>query len=101
LQDDDDSETFNSSGTRVGWAAGFGAEWALTDRITIKTETLWLRFNDDSAIGFDNHNHNNNDDNDDPPARFDLQDNVFVARIGMNFKFDSSAGIDFPWLPLR
>jgi outer membrane immunogenic protein len=95
LQNDDDDEvkSFKSSETRFGWAAGFGAEWALTDRITIKSETLWLRFDDDSFTAFNNNdNHNNHKDNDEERgARFDLQDNLFVARIGMNFKFDSGA----------
>jgi outer membrane immunogenic protein len=99
LQDDDDLETFASSETRLGWATGFGVEWALTDRITIKSEALWLRFDDVSVSSFNNHNNNHNND-DDEHARFDLQDNLFVARIGMNFKFDSPAPFDFPW-PLR
>jgi opacity protein-like surface antigen len=97
LEDDDEGETFQSSETRWGWAAGFGAEWALTDRITIKSETLWLRLEEENVIGFDNHNNhnnnnnNNNNNNGEAGARFDLQDNLFVARIGMNFKFDSGA----------
>jgi outer membrane immunogenic protein len=98
LENDDDSETFDSSETQLGWTAGFGAEWALTDRITLKSEALWFRFDANGAAALNNnHDNNNNNDNnnDEHGKRFDLQDNVFVARIGLNFKFDS--GAHFPW----
>jgi outer membrane immunogenic protein len=75
-------ERFSSSDTRWGLTAGFGAEWALTDRISIKSEALWLRFEEDSAtrICLDAGCANE-------PKRFELQDDVFTARIGLNFKF--------------
>jgi outer membrane immunogenic protein len=34
----------SSSGTRVGWTAGAGAEYAITTNLTFKTEILYLHF---------------------------------------------------------
>jgi outer membrane immunogenic protein len=75
------SETFSSGDTRFGLAAGFGAEWALTDFISLKSEALWLRFEEDSIT----HTSRVLDPGD--TFRFDHQDDVFTARVGVNFKF--------------
>jgi outer membrane immunogenic protein len=77
-------ETFSFSDTRLGLAAGVGAEWAVTDHISIKSETLWLRFDEDSQTRLCNIGTCNNNNE---PKRFDLQDDVFTARIGLNFRF--------------
>jgi outer membrane immunogenic protein len=79
----DDLETFSFSDTRFGLAAGLGAEWAVTDNISIKTEALWLRFEEDSQTRLCNMERCATDE----PKRFDLQDDVFTARVGVNFKF--------------
>jgi outer membrane immunogenic protein len=75
-------EAFSSSDTRLGVAAGLGAEWAINDFISIKSEALWLRFEDDSvtrfATVFANPDRN---------VRFDNQDDVLTARVGLNFRF--------------
>jgi outer membrane immunogenic protein len=78
------TESFTFSDTRVGLAAGLGAEWALTDHISLKSEALWLRFEDDTGTGICTHGACNPAGE---PKRFDLQDDVFTARIGVNFKF--------------
>jgi outer membrane immunogenic protein len=79
----DDLETFSFDDTRFGLAAGVGAEWALTDFISLKSEALWLRFEEDNQTRLCNiENCTPNE-----PKRFDLQDDVFTARIGLNFKF--------------
>jgi outer membrane immunogenic protein len=75
-------ETFTFSDTRLGLAAGVGTEWAITDFISLKSEALWLRFEEDSgsricALAVCERNE---------PKRFDFQDDVFTARIGLNFK---------------
>jgi outer membrane immunogenic protein len=78
----DTIETFSFDDTRFGLAAGFGAEWALTDYISLKSEALWLRFEEDSQTRLCTVTCS--------PAeskRFDVQDDVFTARVGVNFKF--------------
>jgi outer membrane immunogenic protein len=77
-----DTETFTFSDTRLGLAAGVGAEWAFSDHISLKSEALWLRFDEDSQTRLCNIGSCTND-----PKRFDLQDDVFTARIGLNFRF--------------
>jgi outer membrane immunogenic protein len=41
-------ESFSSSDRRWGWTAGVGTEWAVTRRVSIKSEALYLRLEDDS-----------------------------------------------------
>jgi outer membrane immunogenic protein len=79
----DDLETFAFSDTRFGLAAGLGAEWAVTNLISLKTEALWLRFEEDGHTRLCNIDICGTNE----PKRFDLQDDVFTARIGLNFKF--------------
>jgi len=43
----------NASTTRVGWTAGAGAEWAITDRWTVRAEYLHLDLGTDVTRGFD------------------------------------------------
>ena len=69
-------EGFSSDDRRWGWTAGVGTEWAVTDRISLKSEALYLRFEDDTftrASGGEN-------------KRFDHEDAVWVGRVGLNFK---------------
>jgi hypothetical protein len=58
-------------------AAGFGAEWALTDRISIKSEALWLRFEEDSETRICKLSVCNGGAGE--PKRFDVQDDLFTA----------------------
>ncbi|HEY5829045.1 MAG TPA: outer membrane beta-barrel protein [Hyphomicrobiaceae bacterium] len=78
------TETFGTSDTRWGWTAGVGTEWALAPNISIKSEALYLKFTDnDSAFNSAFAVQNGS------PAikRFDEQDAMWVARIGVNYRF--------------
>ena len=59
---------------RWGWVAGFGTEWAWTDRITVRSEALYVDFTDRErtvlAI----------------PANFTHSDSMWLARIGINVR---------------
>jgi outer membrane immunogenic protein len=72
------AEGFSISGTRFGWTAGVGSEWAWNERVSIKSEVLYIRLEEDSksfasaAAGFN--------------VNFDSQDTMWVSRIGLNIK---------------
>jgi outer membrane immunogenic protein len=75
-------ETFSSDDRRWGWTAGVGAEWAIADRISLKSEALYLRFEDDTfrrTSGGDN-------------KLFDHEDAVWVGRLGLNVRLGSAGG---------
>ena len=70
------------SATKVGFAAGFGAEYALDPRWSVKAEALYVDLGKNSAtvpgiIGFA------------PPlpGRFDVSDTMWIVRAGVNYKF--------------
>ena len=84
-----------NSNNDVGWVLGGGVEWAFTNNLTFKVEGLWVGFDNNnnneffgnnvvgvsntgapiiSGGGFGFGNNNNNDD-------------VFIARVGVNYKF--------------
>jgi outer membrane immunogenic protein len=74
------SETFSSSQNKWGWVAGVGTEWALGNNWSLKSEALYVHFEDDqksftSAL------------NGAPARRFDHVDNVWMARVGVNYRF--------------
>jgi outer membrane immunogenic protein len=73
------TETFTDSGTRWGWTAGVGTEWAWTNNLSIKSEVLYVRFAERSTTGFS------------PSAganfNFDHQDSLWVARLGLNYRW--------------
>jgi len=85
--------TANFTETRWGWVAGFGAEYAVTPNITIKSETLYASFPDRdgtttvtyvggigallAAAGL-------------PGSRgfnFTQSDSIWISKIGLNFRF--------------
>ena len=70
------SRTFTD--TRLGWTVGAGFEWALSDRISWKSEALYVSFADktESLIdgSLDTH-------------RFTHNDELWVVRTGLNVKF--------------
>jgi outer membrane immunogenic protein len=81
------SATFSSSDTRWGWAAGFGTEWAWSGNWSIKSEVLYMRFveKDTSHTGV-----TINAVNFGTPGqsyRFGHQDEAWVTRIGLNYRF--------------
>jgi hypothetical protein len=67
------------------YRCAMGTEWAVTDRLTIKSEAVYLRLQDDSlrrtsAIS-----------GSDDTKRFDHGDSVWIGRIGVNFKLGGEA----------
>jgi len=76
--------TFVSNKTKLGWTAGVGAEWALWNNWSVMSEFLYMRFQRDTqtvggdgiigAVGV--------------PYRFESFDNVWVTKIGLNYRFN-------------
>jgi outer membrane immunogenic protein len=78
---------FNSSGTRWGWTAGLGSEWAFSSNWSLKSEVLYMRFtsHDTTHIGA-----TINAVNFGVPGRayaFNNQDEAWITRIGVNYRF--------------
>lgn len=75
--------TLNWDRTRFGWTAGVGTEWSFAPNWSLKSEVLYMRFEKDDVtytgtgpIG-----------NLGVPYRLESQDQVFVSRIGVNYRF--------------
>lgn len=73
----------NWNKNRLGWTAGVGTEWSFAPNWSLKSEVLYMRFEKDETtftgvapIG-----------NTGVPYRFDSQDQVFISRIGVNYRF--------------
>jgi opacity protein-like surface antigen len=62
-----------------------GTEWAVTDNVTIKSEALYLRLQDDSVRRTGQISGSGD------TKRFDHDDSVWVGRIGVNFKLEGEA----------
>jgi outer membrane immunogenic protein len=73
------TEGFSSTGTRLGWTAGVGTEWAWTGNWSIKFETLYVRFADKDTTVFSPSNAAN--------FTFDSHDALWVARVGLNYRW--------------
>jgi opacity protein-like surface antigen len=67
-----------SSDTRWGIAAGAGAEFALWNNWSVNAEVLYLNFGKDRVTIPGT-----------PASSFDLQDSAWVARLGLNYRFDN------------
>jgi hypothetical protein len=66
---------------RWGLTAGVGTEWALNRTISIKTEALYIRFSEESS------SHTSLITVGAPETkRFDHEDAMWVARVGLNIK---------------
>jgi outer membrane immunogenic protein len=82
------SAVFSSSRTRWGWVAGVGTEWAMWDNWSLKSEFLYMRFvNDETSFGAVTVNGVNFG----VPGRtylFNNQDEAWVTRIGLNYRFN-------------
>jgi outer membrane immunogenic protein len=64
---------------RWGWVAGFGTEWAFTDRISLRSEVLYVDFVDrQHRVPFFSP---------DSFANFTHSDSAWIARVGLNVKF--------------
>jgi outer membrane immunogenic protein len=75
-------ESFSSDKNRWGGVLGVGAEWAWSDNWTIKTELLYLKFQEETTTVFSPAGAQN--------VNFDHNDQVFVARVGVNYRFGGS-----------
>lgn len=79
--------TMNNSDTRFGWVAGAGTEYALTNRITWRSEVTYTRFEESEF----NLNLNPGVIIPGAPviplARLTAMDEVWLVRTGINFKF--------------
>ena len=73
---------FSHGGTRLGWTAGVGSEWAINANWSLKGELLYMQFEKQSAqvsaTVFGR-----------PPGTFqvDYQDSVWAGRIGLNYRW--------------
>ncbi|MCL4765640.1 MAG: outer membrane beta-barrel protein [Hyphomicrobiaceae bacterium] len=75
----------DSDDVQWGWTAGGGVEWLWSDRVSFKAEALWIDFEDGSksrVIEFCDYYSCW-----DEKKRFSHDDNLWVARIGVNFRF--------------
>ena len=72
------TERFSASDVKWGWTAGVGTEWAWSDRITLKSEVLYVKFDDETTTVFSPAAATN--------VHFDHQDAMWVGRIGLNIK---------------
>ena len=73
------TESFSSDKTRWGGVFGVGAEWAWTANWSLRTEALYMIFKEETASGFSAAGAQN--------VSFDLNNNVFVARAAVNYRF--------------
>jgi len=73
-----DIETQSHSAWRWGWVAGFGTEWAWTDRVSLRSEALYVDLADQdytmfsNALGADVH--------------FKNSDSMWIGRVSLNYK---------------
>jgi outer membrane immunogenic protein len=77
------SATFTDNKWRWGWTAGVGSEWAWTPNLSVKSEFLYMRFDqhDFTVLG------NGNIGAAGLPYRLSSEDSVWVTRIGLNYRF--------------
>jgi outer membrane immunogenic protein len=72
-------ESFSSSAGRWGGVVGFGSEWAFNRNWSLKSEVLYILFQDKHTTVFSPNGPCN--------CRFDLQDSMWVSRIGVNYRW--------------
>jgi outer membrane immunogenic protein len=63
----------------VGWTAGWGTEYPLTDRLTLKTETLYMDFGRKGYLS---------PTNPISAAAYSDKQTQWVSKIGLNYRFD-------------
>jgi outer membrane immunogenic protein len=74
-------DTFSSSKTKFGWTVGAGAEWAINNNWSLKTEALYMQFakDDSTATG--------KTINEGAHTQLRNEDSAWVARVGLNYRF--------------
>ncbi len=76
------ADTFTFSDWRLGWVAGFGAEWATSDRVSLRSEVLYVDTADRTftflspTLG---------------PGNFAHGDSMWIARVGINVKLGNAS----------
>ena len=80
---------FKTDQTQAGLAAGMGVEMALSDRVTLKGEYLYVGFPDVDTT-YRNSSGNRNDD------ISVFRSDAHLLRAGLNYNFGSSAGEIYP-----
>jgi opacity protein-like surface antigen len=72
-------ESFSSKTGRWGLVGGVGAEWAWTQNWSLKSEVLYIRFREQTTSVFSDFAFQT--------VNFDHQDAMWVARLGLNYRF--------------
>jgi outer membrane immunogenic protein len=75
--------TIGNNNTRWGWTAGVGTEWAFAPNWSLKSEVLYMRFEEDTfnAVGIANIG------NVGQTYRLSSQNEAWISRIGVNYRF--------------
>jgi len=81
-------DRFRDTDTRWGWVAGFGTEYQLWSNISLTSDVLYLSF-DDQDHTFNTPDH----------FRTKTDDQIWVARMGVNIRFGGDRG--FVAAPLK
>jgi outer membrane immunogenic protein len=76
-------EQFEFSSTRWGWTVGAGSEWKFASNWSLKSEVLYMQFKQQQETFFSPINAAN--------FRFSNNDSVVVARMGVNYIFNTGA----------
>jgi outer membrane immunogenic protein len=73
------SESFSSGSSRWGGVIGIGTEWAFNRNWSLKSEALYIQFQDKDTTGFSTNGAQN--------VRFESQDWMWVTRVGVNYRW--------------
>jgi outer membrane immunogenic protein len=81
-------ESFAAGRTNWGWTVGVGTEYQFGGNWSLKSEALYASFGErertfTSAVAAVNGNN--------PTKRFEFQDSMWIARIGLNYRFGGPA----------
>ena len=90
--DDTNPEVATFNKTRWGVALGGGAEFALGNNWSVNGEVLYLQFAK-QQVTFNSEARG--------PARFDLNDNAWVARLGVNYRWDNPRAAYAASMPVK
>jgi endonuclease YncB( thermonuclease family) len=72
-------------GNETNYRCGVGTEWAVTDRVSVKSEAVYLRLQDDSV------RRSGQISGPGDAKRFDPDYSVWIGRIGVSFKLEGKA----------
>jgi outer membrane immunogenic protein len=87
--DDGGNTTFSlKSGSQVGWTAGGGLEYAMTDTVSLKAEYLYYDLGTEKKqFQPENDNYCTGGGNGNGPCNFKLDNTGNIFRVGVNFHF--------------